>query len=71
MSSYLGFAPKTKKRVSVSSGNWFEGSQVSNARPGAPFGFTPRFCRGHRLVISLPTRLGESAARDDKGKGNG
>jgi hypothetical protein len=27
----------TKGRVGVSSGNWFEGSQVSKARPGAPF----------------------------------
>src|ERR1700758_1118960 len=31
----------------VSSGNGFEGSQVSKARPGAPFGFTLRYCRGH------------------------
>jgi hypothetical protein len=30
----------TKGRVGVSSGNWFEGSQVSEARPGAPFDFT-------------------------------
>jgi hypothetical protein len=29
--------------LSVSSGNWFEGSQVSKARPGAPFGFTLRY----------------------------
>src|SRR5450631_1741158 len=39
----------TKRRMGVSSGNWFEGSQVSKARPGAPFGFTLRCCRGHKL----------------------
>jgi hypothetical protein len=33
----------TKRREGFSSGNWFEGSQVSNARPGAPFDFTLRF----------------------------
>jgi hypothetical protein len=67
----------TKRRVGVSSGNWFEGSQVSKARPWAPFDFTLRYCRGHMLVISLPTRLRESAAptarrggRGDKGKGD-
>ena len=53
----------------VSSGNWFEGSQVSKARPGAPFGFTLRY--GTSFVISLPTRLSESPARDDKGEGGG
>jgi hypothetical protein len=61
----------TKRRVGVSSGNWFEGSQVSKARPGAPFDFTLQYCRGHKLVIALPTRFSESAARDDKGKGLG
>ncbi len=50
----------TKRRVGVSSRNWFEGSQVSKARPGAPFDFD--------FVISLPTRFSESAARDDKGE---
>jgi hypothetical protein len=30
-------------------GNWFEGSQVSKARPGAPFDFTRRYCTGHKL----------------------
>jgi hypothetical protein len=39
----------TKRRVSVSSRNWFEGSQVSKARPGAPIGFTLRYCRGQKL----------------------
>jgi len=46
----------TKRRMDISSGNWFEGSQVSKARPhgtpgqaGAPFGFTLRSCRGHKL----------------------
>jgi hypothetical protein len=29
------------------------------------------FAEGTSFVISLPTRLSESAARDDKGKGNG
>jgi hypothetical protein len=29
----------TKRRVGVSIRNWFEGSQVSKARPGAPFDF--------------------------------
>jgi hypothetical protein len=33
--------------VGVSSGNWFEGSQVSKARPGAPFDFILRYCRDH------------------------
>src|SRR5271154_2118043 len=37
------------KRMGVSSRNWFEGSQVSKARPGAPFDFTLRYRRGHRL----------------------
>jgi hypothetical protein len=32
----------TKGREGVSSGIWFEGSQVSEARPGAPFDFTLR-----------------------------
>jgi hypothetical protein len=48
----------TKRRVGVSSGNWFEGSQVSKARPGAPFDFT--------LDIAESTCFSESAARDDK-----
>jgi hypothetical protein len=53
-----------------SSRNWFEGSQVSKARPGAPFDFTFGTAEGTCLVISLPPRLSESAApRDDKGEG--
>jgi hypothetical protein len=44
----------TKRRVGVSSRNWFEGSQVSKARPGAPFGFTLRYCRGHKLCHFFP-----------------
>src|ERR1700722_20392738 len=44
----------TKRRVSVSSVNWFEGSQVSKARPGAPFDFTLRYCRGHKLCHCSP-----------------
>jgi hypothetical protein len=44
----------TKRRVGVSSGNWFEGSQVSKARPGAPFDFTLRYCRGHKLCHFSP-----------------
>jgi hypothetical protein len=55
----------------VSSGNWFEGSQVSKARPGAPIGFTLRYSRRHKLCHSLPIRLSESAARDDKGESDG
>jgi hypothetical protein len=47
----------TKERVGVSSGNWFEGSQVSKARPGAPFGFTLRCCRGHELCHFSPHSL--------------
>jgi hypothetical protein len=30
----------TKRRVGVSNRNWFEGSQVSKARPGAPIDFS-------------------------------
>jgi hypothetical protein len=45
----IGFAPKDKEEGWVSSGNWFEGSQVSKARPGAPFGFTLPYCTGHKL----------------------
>jgi hypothetical protein len=44
----------TKRRVGVSSGNWFEGFQVSKARPGAPFAFTLRYCRGHKLCHFSP-----------------
>jgi hypothetical protein len=36
----VGALLMAKRRMSVSSGNWFEGSQVSKARPGAPFGLT-------------------------------
>jgi hypothetical protein len=39
----VGCAPNDKGEGRVSSGNWFEGSQVSKARPGAPFDFTLRF----------------------------
>jgi hypothetical protein len=42
-----------KEELGVSSGNWFEGSQVSKARPGAPFDFTLRYCRGHKLCPSF------------------
>src|ERR1700733_827527 len=59
----------TKRREGVSSGNWFEGSQVSKARPGAPFGFTLRYCRGHTLCHFSPDSLcGSTAPRDDKGE---
>jgi hypothetical protein len=44
----------TKRRVGVSSGNWFEGSQVSKARPGPSFDFTLRSCRGHMLCHFSP-----------------
>src|SRR3984885_656806 len=50
----------TKGRVGVSSGNWFEGSQVSKARPGAPFDFTLRCCRGYKLGRSSPDSLSAS-----------
>jgi hypothetical protein len=33
-----------KEEGGCSSGNWFEGSQVSKARPGEPIGFTLRYC---------------------------
>jgi hypothetical protein len=56
----------TKRRVGVSSGNWFEESQVSKARPGAPCDFTLDIAESTSFVISLPTRFSESAARDDK-----
>jgi hypothetical protein len=56
----------TKRRVGVSIRYWFEGSQVSKARPGAPFDFPFDIAEGTSFVISLPTRLSESAARDDK-----
>jgi hypothetical protein len=59
----------TNGSVGIPSGNWFEGSQVSKARPGAPFDFTLRCCRGHKLCHFSRLALGESAARDDKGKG--
>jgi hypothetical protein len=61
----------TKRRVGVSSGNWFEESQVSKARPGAPLDFTLDIAESTCFVISLPTRFSEPAARDDKGKGRG
>jgi hypothetical protein len=65
----LGFAPTARRGRRDDKGGggasiWdlLLGSQVSNARPGAPFDFTLRHCRGHKLVISLPTRLSESAS---------
>jgi hypothetical protein len=44
----------TKSREGVSRRNWFEGSQVSKARPGAPFDFALRYCRGHKLCHFSP-----------------
>src|SRR5579859_6449893 len=44
--------PRTKTEVRVSSGNWFEGSQVSKSRPEAPVGFAPRYLRGHKLTLT-------------------
>jgi hypothetical protein len=41
----------TKRRVGVSNRNWFEGSQVSNARPAAPFYFTFDVAEGTSFVI--------------------
>jgi hypothetical protein len=41
-----GMVLMTKRRVGVSSGNWFEGSQVSKARPGAPFDVAERNDKG-------------------------
>src|SRR6202043_3531573 len=64
----------TKRRVSVSSGNWFEGSQVSKARPGAPFDFTLRYCRGHKLCHcspDSPQRVGCSGWQKKQGGGKG
>jgi hypothetical protein len=61
----------TKRRVGVSSGNWFEGSQVSKARPGAPFGFTLRCCRGHKLCHfspDSPQRVGCSSGSQRGGQ---
>jgi hypothetical protein len=58
----LGFARDDKGGGGASIWDLLLGSQVSNARPGAPFDFTLRHCRGHKLVISLPTRLSESAS---------
>jgi hypothetical protein len=49
-----------------SSVNWFEGSQVSKARPGAPIVSPYDIAEGTSLVISLRTRFSESAPRDDK-----
>ena len=46
----------------VSSKNWLKSFQISKMRPGAPFGFTLRYCRDARFVMSLPTRLSESPA---------
>jgi hypothetical protein len=47
--------PRFQERCAgVSSGNWFEGSQVSKARPGAPFDFTLRYCREHMLCHFSP-----------------
>jgi hypothetical protein len=60
-----------KRRVGVSSGNWFEGSQVSKARPGIPpispfdIASTLRY-RRERMVCHFT----ESGARDDEGEGN-
>jgi hypothetical protein len=44
----------TKSREGVSRRNRLEGSQVSKARPGAPFDFTLRYCRGHKLCHFSP-----------------
>ena len=47
----------TKSREGVSRRNRLEGSQVSKARPGAPFDFTLRYCRGHKLCHPERTRI--------------
>ncbi len=44
--------------------------QVSKARPGHPSITRLDIAEGTSFVVSLPTRLSESAARDDKRKGN-
>jgi hypothetical protein len=49
----------TKRRVCVSSGNWFEGSQVSKARPGAPIGFTHSILQ-RAQALSFLSRLGSN-----------
>jgi hypothetical protein len=60
----------TKRRVGVSSGNWFEGSQVSKRDLGHPSVSSFDTAEGTSFVISLPTLLSESAApRDDKEEG--
>jgi hypothetical protein len=51
-----GFVPNDKEEVGVSSGDWFEGSQVSKARPGAPIGFTFAIAEGTSFVLSCETR---------------
>jgi hypothetical protein len=52
----------TKRAVDVSSGNWFEGSQVSKARPGAPFDFSLTVAervgvKGNRLQLENVSEL--------------
>jgi hypothetical protein len=60
----------TRRRVGVFSRNWFEGSQVSNARPhgtpgqaGAPFDFTLRCCRGDKVCHFSPFSRGFASRR--------
>jgi hypothetical protein len=63
----LGFARDDKGGGGASIWDRLLGSQVSNARPGAPFDFTLRHCRGHKLCHfspDSPQRVG--FARDDK-----
>jgi hypothetical protein len=61
----------TKGMVSVSSGNGLRDPRSQKRDLGHPSVSPFDFAEGTRFVISLPTCLSESAARDDKGKGNG
>jgi hypothetical protein len=56
----------TKRRVGVSSGNWFEGSQVSKARPGAPFDFSLSILQRAQALSFLSRLASESRERNDK-----
>ncbi len=62
----LGFAPNDTAGDERFRRNWFEGSQVSKARPGAPFDLPFDGAEGSSFVISLPTRFSESACSDTK-----
>jgi hypothetical protein len=56
----LGFARDDKGGGGASIWDRLLGSQVSNARPGAPFDFTLRHCGEHKLCHFSPDSLSAS-----------